>query len=151
VEAWAQGFADNAGSPVVTEGTFNVDEEFGLGSSTNGTTLYQFYVRAANGTVFKAVSSVPVNDFAWHYLVGVCDQANSNLTLYVDGYVAARTSIPAGSGIKQAAAPLLTIGAGIASGQTDYGTSRHLSLLATLPMWRLIKVPSRLDRFSITI
>jgi len=35
------------------KGTFNVDEEFGLGSSTNGTTLYQFYVRAANGTVFQ--------------------------------------------------------------------------------------------------
>ncbi|HXI72252.1 MAG TPA: LamG domain-containing protein [Verrucomicrobiae bacterium] len=129
VEAWAKGFADNAGSPVVTEGTYNVDEEFGLGSSTNGTTLYQFYVRAANGTVFKAVSSIPVNDFAWHHLVGVCDQANTNLTLYIDGLVAAKTSIPAGSGIKQAAAPLLTMGAGIASGQTDYGTSSTLEFV----------------------
>jgi hypothetical protein len=125
VEAWAEGFADNAGSPVVTEGTFNLNEEFALGSSTNGTTLYQFYVRAANGTVFKAVSSIPVNDFAWHHLVGVCDQANSNLTLYVDGHVAAKTSIPAGSGIIQASAPL-TIAAGITSGQADYGTSSAL-------------------------
>jgi hypothetical protein len=129
VEAWAQGFADNAGSPVVTEGTFNVNEEFGLGSSTNvPSTFYQFYVRAANGTVFKAVSSIPVNDFAWHHLVGVCDQANSNLTLYVDGYVAARTSISAGSGIIEASAPL-TIGAGISSGQTDYGTSSALEFV----------------------
>jgi len=40
-----------------------------------------------------------------------------------------RTSIPAGSGIKQAAAPLLTIGAGIASGQTDYGTSSALEFV----------------------
>jgi hypothetical protein len=128
VEAWAKGFADNAGSPVVTEGTYNVNEEFGLGSSTNGTTLYQFYVRAANGTVFKAVSSIPVNDFAWHHLVGVCDQANTNLTLYIDGNVAAVTSIPAGSGIIEASAPL-TIGAGIASGQTDYGTASTNSFI----------------------
>jgi hypothetical protein len=128
VEAWAQGFADNPGSPVVTEGTYNKNEEFGLGSSTNGTTLYQFYVRAANGTVYKAVSSIPVDDFAWHHLVGVCDQANAKLTLYIDGIVAATTSIPAGSGIIEASAPL-TIGAGIASGQTDYGTSSALQFV----------------------
>jgi hypothetical protein len=128
VEAWAEGFADNPGSPVVNEGTNNVNEEFGLGSSTNVTTLYQFYVRAANGTVYKAVSSIPVNDFAWHHLVGVCDQANTNLTLYIDGHVAAMTSIPAGSGIIAASAPL-TIGAGIASGQADYGTSSALQFV----------------------
>ena len=125
VEAWAEGFADNAGSPVATEGTFNVNEEFSLGSSTNSTTLYQFYVRGANGTLYKAVSSIPVNDFAWHYLAGVCDQANGVLTLYVDGKVAATTSIPAGAGIIEASAPL-TIGAGISSGQADYGTSSAL-------------------------
>ena len=125
VEAWAEGFADNAGSPVVTEGTFNMNEEFSLGSSTNPTTLYQFYVRAANNTVYKAVSSIPVNDFAWHHLVGVCDQTNGILTLYVDGQVAATTNIPAGAGIIEASAPL-TIGAGIAAGQTDYGTSSAL-------------------------
>lgn len=125
VEAWAEGFADNAGAPVVTEGTFNLNEEFGLGSSTNPSTLYQFYVRGANNTVYKAVSSIPVNDFTWHHLVGVCDQTNGILTLYVDGMVAATTNIPAGTGIIEASAPL-TIGAGIASGQTDYGTSSAL-------------------------
>ena len=125
VEAWAEGFADNAGSPVATEGTFNVNEEFSLGSSTNSTTLYQFYVRGANNTVYKAVSSVPVNTFAWHHLVGVCDQANGAVTLYIDGQVAATASIPVGAGIVEASAPL-TIGAGISSGQADYGTSSAL-------------------------
>ena len=99
-----------------------------MGSSTNGTTLYQFYVRAANGTVYKAVSSIPVNDFAWHHLVGVCDQAHTNVTLYIDGQVAAVTFIPAGSGINEASAPL-TIGAGIGSGQTDYGTTSALQFV----------------------
>ncbi|HEV2454349.1 MAG TPA: LamG domain-containing protein, partial [Verrucomicrobiae bacterium] len=125
VEAWAEGFADNAGSPVVTEGTFNSNEEFGLGSSTNVTTLYQFYVRAANGTLYKAVSSIPVNDFTWHHLVGVCDQANGIVKLYVDGQLAATTKIPSGAGIIEASAPL-TIGAGIAASQADYGTSSAL-------------------------
>jgi hypothetical protein len=132
VEAWAFSFADNTNSPVVTEGTLNVNDEFNLGESTNlPATFFQFYVRAANGTVTRAVSTIPANDFTWHHLVGVCDQANGIIILYVDGKVAATASIAPGSGIIEASAPV-SIGAGIAAGQTDYGSVTALQWVGNI-------------------
>lgn len=123
VEAWANcssGGGTAGGAPVITKGTYQVSDAFALGVDTNsGTQNYQFYVRNANGTVYKADSAIPAVDFAWHHLVGVCDEANSNLSLYIDGHLAASAYIPPGSGNYEAGAPV-SIGAGIKSGSTTY-------------------------------
>ena len=77
------------------------------------------------------MSTIPADDFTWHHLVGVCDQANGIIILYVDGKVAATASIAPGAGIIEASAPL-TIGAAIASGQTDYGSVSALQWVGNI-------------------
>lgn len=110
VEAWAECASGN-GAPVMAQGVYGASDSFNLGMDTNANPNFQFYVRSASGTVYKADSAIPAADFTWHHLVGVCDEANSNVTLYVDGQVAAAVSIPAKSGLFEAAAPI-SIGAG---------------------------------------
>jgi hypothetical protein len=123
VEAWAScasGGGSTGGAPVITKGTFGVNDAFSLGVDTNSTTQnYQFYVRSANGTVYTADSSIPAVDFTWHHLVGVCDEANNTVSLYVDGHLAASAYIPANAGNYEVASPV-SIGAGMKSGATTY-------------------------------
>ncbi|HEY4415056.1 MAG TPA: LamG-like jellyroll fold domain-containing protein [Verrucomicrobiae bacterium] len=123
VEAWANCFSGGSGggAPIITKGTYQVNDAFALGVDTNSTSQhYQFYVRGANGTIYKADSSIPATDLTWHHLVGVCDEANGKVLLYVDGILAATTAIPINAGAYEVAAPV-SIGAGIKSGATGYG------------------------------
>ena len=107
VEAWANcGTGGAGGGPVITQGTNGANEAFALGLDTATTPNYQFYIRSANGTVYKADSTIPAADFAWHHLVGVCDEANGKVSLYVDGKLAASTNVPALSGLYEAGAPV---------------------------------------------
>jgi hypothetical protein len=67
---------------------------------------------AATGNYYAANSSVNLgNDATWHYVVGVCDEANSQLLLYVDGQLAASGTIPAGNGILSVGPVQVMIGA----------------------------------------
>jgi hypothetical protein len=93
VEAWVLCEGGAAGAPVITKGTYNSSDAFALNLDA-GSQNFQFYVRTANGTVYKADSTVPP-DNNWHYLVGVCDEANSNLSFYIDGALVAATNTPA--------------------------------------------------------
>jgi hypothetical protein len=105
VEAWAQGFGASGG-PIVIQGTYGTSDAFNLGVDTNSAANFQFYVRNAAGALYKADSAIPSGDVQWHHLVGVCDEAKSNLSLYVDGRLAASTNIPAKSGLLEAFAPV---------------------------------------------
>lgn len=124
VEGWANCLSGNGstgGAPVVSQGTFGASSFF-LGVDTNATTKhYQFYVRNAAGTLYSAddsaLSSLP--DATWHYLVGVCDEAKSNVSLYIDGRLAASAVIPTNSGNFESSMPI-AIGAGIRSGSSSY-------------------------------
>jgi hypothetical protein len=122
VEAWANCGSSGigGGGPVVTQGTNGANEAFALGLDTSATPNYQFYVRSANGTVYKADSSIQATDFAWHHLVGVCDEAAGKVSLYVDGKLAASTAIPVQSGLFEAAVPI-SIG-----GEYKSGTGNNL-------------------------
>ncbi|HEV2319353.1 MAG TPA: LamG-like jellyroll fold domain-containing protein, partial [Verrucomicrobiae bacterium] len=113
VEAWVQGQPGNeyTGGAVVTKGLYGLDDEFNLGMDASSTHHYRFYVRNAAGTVYTADSSF-APDSGWHHLAGVCDEASGKVSLYIDGQLAASTSIPANSGEYESADPL-TIGAGI--------------------------------------
>jgi hypothetical protein len=107
VEAWIDSQSFNVGLPVVIQGTYGSTEAFNLGIDTNTAGPYfQFYVRNAAGTIFKADSVVTAGVGTWYHLVGVCDEANSNISLYVDGALAATTNITAKSGLFEASAPI---------------------------------------------
>ena len=110
VEAWVNSSVPN-GAPAVSQGVYGSGDSFALGQDTNSTAHFQFYIRSAGNTVYKADSSITAADGNWHHLVGVCDEAKTNVTLYVDGNVAASTGIPVNSGLFEANAPI-AIGAG---------------------------------------
>lgn len=119
VEAWVSGFGASSGAPIVSKGVYGVSDAFGLGVDTNASQYhYQFYVRSAGGTVYTADSSVTL-DGNWHHLVGVCDEANGAVSLYIDGALAASTSIPAKAGEYEANAPV-TFGAGTQNTNSGY-------------------------------
>ena len=123
IEAWVNGAGQTTDAGLVSKGYGGGGEQFSLdtGAPTNVTqTLphnFRFLVRDASGTVHSASSSIQPGG-VWHHLVGVCDEAHSNVTLYVDGAVAASTSITPGSGILSSARQML-IGSRPSSAQTD--------------------------------
>lgn len=106
VQCWVQGLqeiSDVLNTPgLVGKGLYN-NEEFALDCGTHlasGVDAYRFSVRNAAGTAINAGSSLAAGaDNNWHFLVGVCDQANDALTLYIDGTNAASVSMPPGSGV----------------------------------------------------
>jgi hypothetical protein len=103
VEAWVNAYAQGKDSGIVTKG-YNGAEQFDL-DFVNNTTVrartFRFFVRDASGAAHIALSNIQPDPgaTAWHHLVGVCDEANGNVTLYVDGVAAATAAISPGSGI----------------------------------------------------
>ncbi|HEX4120634.1 MAG TPA: LamG-like jellyroll fold domain-containing protein, partial [Verrucomicrobiae bacterium] len=94
VEAWVEGpttVNQTSGGGIVGKGVGNADEQFALDAHTG----FRFYVRnqATATSVAGAQGALTLGGIAtgwkmdgnWHHLVGVCDQANSNILLYVDG------------------------------------------------------------------
>jgi hypothetical protein len=110
VEAWINSEAGlPSGAGLVSIG-YGGGEQFCLDLYTT-TNVLRFFVRNAGGKVYSAQSTfAPANLGGWHHVVGVCDQANSSLYLYVDGLVVASNSLPAGSGLL-ASTQSLTMGA----------------------------------------
>jgi hypothetical protein len=108
VEAWVNnGIAtEPANAGIVAKG-YGGAEEFAL--YVNGG--YQFLVRDAAGNLHTATSTIVPNG-TWQHLVGVCDEANSNLTLYVNGTPAGSAALVPGSGLLATGASVpMTIGA----------------------------------------
>ncbi|HEY3913701.1 MAG TPA: LamG-like jellyroll fold domain-containing protein [Verrucomicrobiae bacterium] len=94
VEAWAKGptgVNQLSGGAILGKGVGNADEQFALDAHTG----FRFYVRnqATAASIVGAQGAPTLGgsltgwamDGKWHHLVGVCDQANSNILLYVDG------------------------------------------------------------------
>jgi hypothetical protein len=112
IEAWANGYNSGqiVGAPVVAKGVYGVNDQFSLSIDPTKKS-YRFFVCDTNGIQYICDAS---NSFAldnnWHHLVGVCDQANGEVSLYIDGRLAKQAAIPTGSGIYESPAPM-TIGA----------------------------------------
>jgi Concanavalin A-like lectin/glucanases superfamily/Bacterial lectin/Immunoglobulin I-set domain len=133
VEAWVYGGSQPASNCIVAKGINGILAP-GIGTGTEQyaldlvgtfapTNTFRFVVRGANGQGYQVISAIPPFDTTtglptWHHLVGVCDQPNSNVFLYVDGLLAASGSIPPNAGI--IAQPLPTT---IGSRQSDPTTS----------------------------
>jgi hypothetical protein len=112
VEAWITQYAYNAvGDCIVALGYGNGGEQFDLDTGNTATGYLRFSVRNAAGTSYGASSTKAIeSDGLWHHVVGVCDEANGHVYLYLDGTLIASNAIPAGSGLLASTTPL-SIGA----------------------------------------
>jgi hypothetical protein len=113
ISAWARASsAQTTDAGIVTKG-FSGSEQFNLDCGNDTAPVshgFRFFVRNAAGTVGSALSSQTLpNDLQWHHLVGVCDQPNGSVKLYVDGTLAGSGTIATNSGIKSSS-ELMSIG-----------------------------------------
>lgn len=132
IEAWVYGGNQTVDSAIVTKGyngilnvgTGTGTEQFVLDVSGGDPRKFRFLVRDAAGQGYAVQSVVlpydPVTgQTTWRHLVGVCDQPNGRLYLYVDGLLAASGIIVSNAGILNQ--PLaMTIGSRKSSGATEY-------------------------------
>jgi hypothetical protein len=131
VEAWVYGANQTVDAAIVSKG-YNGALNAGTGTGTEQFVLdllgnpraFRFLVRdaAGNGRVAQS-SKVPYDTTSfgatWNHVVGVCDQPNGKVYLYVNGLLAATGDIPSGSGILAQPLPM-TIGARKSSGIAEY-------------------------------
>lgn len=112
VEAWVTEYLyQNGGNAIVALGYGNGGEQFVLDTGAGTAGDLRFFVRNAAGAVSAASSSISIqNDGMWHHVVGVCDEANGHVYLYMDGNQVANAAIVAGSGILPSTVPM-SIGA----------------------------------------
>jgi O-glycosyl hydrolase len=121
ITAWINGagYTQKLNAGIACKG-YNYGEELDLDEGAPGNCL-RFAVRDAAGTAYSASSTINAQTNAgWHHLVGVCDEVNSNLLLYVDGVLAGSAVIPAKSGITNSSTVPLSIGARAASATSGY-------------------------------
>ena len=119
VEAWVNGgYGQALGAGIVTLGYGNGGEQFNLDTGATGG-KYRFFVRNAAGTVAAANGTNAPNDGLWHHLVGVCDEPNGQVCLYVDGIQTASGAIATNSGLLNWSNPL-SIGSRQSGSGTDY-------------------------------
>jgi Pro-kumamolisin, activation domain/Concanavalin A-like lectin/glucanases superfamily/Putative Ig domain/Viral BACON domain len=101
VEAWVKGVAQTTDAGLMAKGTGGGGEQFDLDCGS-GNHAFRFFVRDDGGGAHLANGTI-APDGNWHHLVGVCDEANGIVVLYVDGVSNASGTITAGSGIQSSA------------------------------------------------
>jgi hypothetical protein len=132
VEAWAFGGNQTVDAAVVAKGYNGIlntgigtgTEQYAIDVTTANPRKFRFLVRGASGQGYQAQSTIVPYDSVtlqatWHHLVGVCDQPNGSMYLYVDGLLAATSSIPSNAGILAQSLPT-TIGSRPSSPTADY-------------------------------
>ncbi|HEX3628736.1 MAG TPA: hypothetical protein VH280_25275 [Verrucomicrobiae bacterium] len=122
VAVWAQcSSAQIANAGMVTKGNFNA-EEFTLGCNSGKNVWFSVRNKAATAANANSSYEIGVPDQNWHWLVGVCDEANGTVNLYIDGVLQGEASIAPGSGIVNSLATPMMIGARTATtlGDTPY-------------------------------
>ena len=119
VAAWVKASPSNtAGAGIFAKGGGAGDEEFALDCGGPGN-AFRFFVRSAQFAAAFGANSTVTPDNQWHLLVGVCDQANAQVILFVDGTNAAQTAIQPGFGIHASSIPA-SIGARKSGSGTSY-------------------------------
>ncbi|HEV2320067.1 MAG TPA: LamG-like jellyroll fold domain-containing protein, partial [Verrucomicrobiae bacterium] len=120
VSTWANGgFGYSGTEPVnggiVVKGYYGT-EEYGLDCGGSGGTA-RFFIRTAGNSVVSASSTFQLGGKnTWHHLVGVCDESNGVINLYIDGLLTAQTAVSKGAGVLPEATAPITIGASTTSG-----------------------------------
>jgi len=128
VMAWANGnaTAQPGSGTLVGKGFINF-EEFALDEGAPGNDV-RLFVRDANANAYSANTAVNLGaDSNWHWVVGVCDQAHSNLAVYVDNILQTNVLLPANVGLFNASSLPLQIGARGTAGA--YGSAQFKGFL----------------------
>lgn len=94
VSCWANWNVTNVCS-LVAKGYGNGGEELTLDCDDKG--YVRFGMRTANGSYYSA--EAPINEGNWYHVVGVCDEANTNLIVYVNGLLGKAAWIPLTNGL----------------------------------------------------
>jgi hypothetical protein len=121
VEAWVAAGPQTSDAGIITKGYGSGGEQFTLDTGSDGgnpTHAFRFFVRNQSGTAYAAYGSM-APDGKWHHLVGVCDQSNGVVKLYIDGVTNATGAIPSGSGLLSSASAV-TFGARQLSASSSY-------------------------------
>jgi len=130
VEAWVYGANQTVDAAIVAKGV-NGALAAGTGTGTEQFVIdvvgnpraFRFMVRDAAGNGRLAQSTKVPYDSAfgptWNHIVGVCDQANGKVYIYVNGLLAGSGDIASNSGILAQPLPM-TIGARKSSGTAEY-------------------------------
>ncbi len=116
IEVWVNGGSQSSDAGIVTKGFGSGGEQFNLDCG-GPNRAFRFFVRERYGSARLATSSVVPNN-QWYHLVGVCDQANGVVRLYVNGVQAAQGSITPNVGLLPSEATV-----SIGSRQAGFGTS----------------------------
>ena len=115
VEAWVNGnLIQTSGAGILAKG-YGGAEQFVLDVFGGN---YRFALHDAAGNLYSAAATTGPTG-GWDYLVGVCDEVHSNVTLYVNGVPAASVAIAPGSGLLASSVPM-TIGARSSAATTGY-------------------------------
>ncbi|HEU5069997.1 MAG TPA: immunoglobulin domain-containing protein [Verrucomicrobiae bacterium] len=132
VEAWVKGnaFDQTTDAGLVTKGPGGGGEQFCLdtGSTGAGTHGIRFYVRDAAGAVHSANTGTNQLDGLWHHVVGVCDQAHSNVVLYVDGRRSSTATITPLTGLLNSTEPVSIGSRRSSSGSPTYNNQFYGSI-----------------------
>ena len=123
VEAWVNGNTQVNGAGIIAKGTGGGGEQFNLDTGS-GTDSFRFFIRDDGGNTHLANGNVAPNG-AWHHLVGVCDEANNLVALYVDGALNASTTGTGG-------ALSTTIPMSIGSRRSGQSTPYDLNFVGTI-------------------
>lgn len=132
VEAWVLGGNQVPNAAIVAKGyagNLNVGtgtgtDQFALAMGGGNFPTFQFLVREATGQGHLAQSATVPYDLisfqpTWHHLVGVCDQPNGKVRMYVDGVLTGSGDIGVNAGILAQPLPM-TIGSQNLGGVTEY-------------------------------
>jgi Pentaxin family. len=127
IEAWVNGGAQMAGAGIVTFGYGGAvgagGEQFNLdtGSSAN---RFRFSVRDANNFAHNANGNIGPSN-TWQHVVGVCDEPNGFVRLYVNGVSNANTTIS--GGIQMGTSPI-----SIGSRQPDFRSTYTANFVGSI-------------------
>jgi len=145
IEAWVNGLGykptDTHGAGIVAKGYFGSkgSAEATLDEGASGED-FRLEVHSAANTAYDANSTI---NTGWHFLVGVCDEANSNVLLYVDGKLAGSVRIPPLAGVFNIAAAPLMIGSRSTSVATP-GDNQFQGLMNNVAIYNYALSPNQI-------
>ena len=160
VSAWVYPNAAEPGNAgMVTKGLF-YQEEFNLdngGTSGTNTGTFRFECRNAAGT--DSSSSAPISTQhsgvpnQWYHLVGVCDEANGLVSIYVNGQLGGTAPIAALSGITNSSQTPISIGSRSSLDPTYFfgdQNQQFLGYISDVAIFKYAMTPSQIANLYTT-